>query len=142
VVFAYGNELAPPYRVDVEDHLLCVYDGTGRRFVGGTSPTPRPEPHLHPEMEAGADVAAPDPAIAAAQITHLLSRGGLVALGRSYLRAFPAATAMTVLERVRWVVQHASENTLATPPGDTFLGDLLHPAPLPPPGNPVVGTTS
>ncbi len=63
-------------------------------------------------------MAAPDPDIAAAQITHLLSRGGLIALGRSYLRAFPAATALTVLERVRWIVQHASENTLATPPGD------------------------
>ena len=142
VVFAYGNELVPPYTVAVEDHMLCVYDGSGRRFVGGTSPKPVPQPRLHPKTEDGADVAFLDPAIAAAQITHLLSRGGLIALGRSYLRAFPPTTALTVLERVRWVVQHASENTLATPPGDTFLGDLLHPAPLPPPGSPLVGMTS
>jgi hypothetical protein len=149
VVFAYGNELVPPYTVAVEDQMLCVYDGTGRRFAGGSElasgkpPVPAPEPPLQPQMNDGADVAAPNPTIAAAQVTHLLSRGGLVALGRTYLRAFPAATALSVLEKVRWIVQHAGEITLAMPPGDdSFLGDLLKPAPLPPPRGPVVGTTS
>src|SRR5688500_12694784 len=69
VVFACGNELVPPYTGAVEDQMLCVYDGTGRRFAGGSElasgkpPVPAPEPPLQPQMNDGADVAAPNPTI-------------------------------------------------------------------------------
>jgi hypothetical protein len=135
VIIAHGNELTPPFKVAVENDTLCFYDGQGRRFTGSAeeeaaAATQIPRPTLL--GPAPASSVTGHPAVAAAQIAHLLSSGGLVALGRSYLRVFPPSTAGAVLADVRWVIQHAAELVGVLPPGDPLLRDLMYPAPLAP----------
>lgn len=139
VIIAHGNELAPPFKVAVENDTLCFYDGEGRRFARSTtdpeenapaSALPRP-PLVGPAPTSPG--LSGHPALVAAQIAHLLSAGGLVAIGQSYLRVFPPSSAGAVLADVRWVIQHAAELVGVLPPGDPLLRDLLYPTPLAPP---------
>lgn len=134
VIIAHGNELAPPFTVAVENDTLCFYDGAGRRFARSSttkaeSALPRPRLIGPPPSGLGATT----PALAAAQIAHLLAGGGLVAFGHDYLCVFPPSSAGEVLADVRWVTQHAAELSTVLPPGDPLLQDLLYPVPLSPP---------
>src|SRR4030095_13602274 len=122
------------FTVKAENDTLCFYDGAGRRFARAASPEPAasiPRPRLIGPAPSG--LGATTPELAAAQIAHLLSAGGLVAFGHGYLCVFPPSTAGEVLADVRWVTQHAAELTTVLPPGDPLLRDLLYPTPLAPP---------
>jgi hypothetical protein len=136
VIIAHGNELSPPFKVAVENDTLCFYDGAGRRFARSAPDETLPAPAIpRPSLlgPAPTSAGAPSaPAIAAAQITHLLSGGGLVAFGTSYLCVFPPSSAGDVLADVRWVIQHAAELAGVLPPSDPLLRDLLYPVPLEP----------
>jgi len=137
VIIAHGTELAPPFTVAVENDTLCFYDGAGRRFARADATNepakdlPRPKLIGPPPSGLGHTT----PTLAAAQIAHLLSAGGLVAFGHEYLCVFPPSSASEVLADVRWVTQHAAELTTVLPPGDPLLQDLLYPVPLGPPPN-------
>jgi hypothetical protein len=138
VIIAHGNELSPPFMVAVENDTLCFYDGAGRRFARASAPLEPanniPRPRLIGPPPSG--LGSITPTLAAAQIAHLLSAGGLVAFGHSYLCVFPPSSAGEVLADVRWVTQHAAELTTVLPPGDPLLQDLLYPTPLGPPPSP------
>ena len=133
VIIAHGNELSPPFTVAAENDTLCFYDGAGRRFARANAPVESASSIPRPRLVGPPSAGNTTPEIAAAQIAHLLSTGGLVAFGRGYLWVFPSSAASEVLADVRWVALHAAELTTVLPPGDPLLQDLLNPMPLGPP---------
>jgi hypothetical protein len=66
------------------------------------------------------------------QLAHLLSRGGLLAFGRSYALVLAPASAASALPQLRWVIDHPLQLSDRTVDGDPLLRDLKWPAPLPP----------